>query len=193
MFDLGGSTTDISILAVDGTHFEVKASVGDCLLGGDDWYVVLGCCSPCYSLGSCSPCYCRAQRCLLLVYHVILPLCVCVCSAALFCQSGAAAKHCSSAVHSSAMQCHSIAVLQCYRAVSQYCCAAMLLCGVTVYHGTVVLYIVTVLLCYSGTLQCYSCIMFCQYTMLLGKFTVFLWWCSDALRCYHEFAAWPYR
>jgi len=37
VFDLGGSTTDISILTVIGSDFDVRASVGDCLLGGDDF------------------------------------------------------------------------------------------------------------------------------------------------------------
>lgn len=35
--DLGGSTTDFSLLSIDAGVFEVIATAGDNLLGGDDW------------------------------------------------------------------------------------------------------------------------------------------------------------
>eukprot|EP01001_Neometanema_parovale_P001654 NODE_1194_length_1840_cov_44.301689_g1132_i0.p1 GENE.NODE_1194_length_1840_cov_44.301689_g1132_i0~~NODE_1194_length_1840_cov_44.301689_g1132_i0.p1 ORF type:complete len:566 (+),score=37.93 NODE_1194_length_1840_cov_44.301689_g1132_i0:66-1763(+) len=35
--DLGGSTFDLSVLAISGKQFDIKSTVGDCLLGGDDW------------------------------------------------------------------------------------------------------------------------------------------------------------
>jgi molecular chaperone HscA len=37
VFDLGGGTFDISILKLEGGVFEVKATGGDCALGGDDF------------------------------------------------------------------------------------------------------------------------------------------------------------
>ena len=37
MFDLGGGTFDISILEINGGVFEVKATNGDTLLGGEDF------------------------------------------------------------------------------------------------------------------------------------------------------------
>lgn len=41
MFDLGGGTFDISILEINGGVFEVKATNGDTLLGGEDFDEVL--------------------------------------------------------------------------------------------------------------------------------------------------------
>merc|ERR1712050_187365 len=37
IFDLGGGTFDVSILAIDGGVFEVKATAGDTHLGGEDF------------------------------------------------------------------------------------------------------------------------------------------------------------
>jgi molecular chaperone DnaK len=41
VFDLGGGTFDISILEINGGVFEVKATNGDTLLGGEDFDEVL--------------------------------------------------------------------------------------------------------------------------------------------------------
>lgn len=37
VFDLGGGTFDVSLLAIDGGHMEVKATAGDTHLGGEDF------------------------------------------------------------------------------------------------------------------------------------------------------------
>ncbi len=37
VFDLGGGTFDVSLLAIDGEIFEVQATSGDTHLGGDDF------------------------------------------------------------------------------------------------------------------------------------------------------------
>lgn len=37
MFDLGGGTFDVSILEISGGVFEVKATNGDTMLGGEDF------------------------------------------------------------------------------------------------------------------------------------------------------------
>jgi len=37
VFDLGGGTFDVSLLAIDGDIFEVQATSGDTHLGGDDF------------------------------------------------------------------------------------------------------------------------------------------------------------
>lgn len=37
IMDVGGGTTDVSILTIDNTVFEVKATAGDCHLGGEDF------------------------------------------------------------------------------------------------------------------------------------------------------------
>lgn len=37
IFDLGGGTFDVSVLTIDGGIFEVKATCGNCLLGGEDF------------------------------------------------------------------------------------------------------------------------------------------------------------
>ena len=37
VFDLGGGTFDISIMAVENGIFEVLATGGDSALGGEDW------------------------------------------------------------------------------------------------------------------------------------------------------------
>ncbi|KAJ3668955.1 hypothetical protein LUZ60_010905 [Juncus effusus] len=37
VFDLGGGTFDVSLLTINGSHFEVKATAGDTHLGGEDF------------------------------------------------------------------------------------------------------------------------------------------------------------
>merc|ERR1719160_1561619 len=41
VYDLGGGTFDVSILEISGGVFEVKATNGDTLLGGEDFDIVL--------------------------------------------------------------------------------------------------------------------------------------------------------
>jgi L1 cell adhesion molecule like protein len=47
IFDLGGGTFDVTILIIDEGVFEVKATAGDCHLGGEDFdnKIVEYCCS----------------------------------------------------------------------------------------------------------------------------------------------------
>ncbi|MBT8491585.1 MAG: Hsp70 family protein, partial [Deltaproteobacteria bacterium] len=41
VFDLGGGTFDVSIMAVENGIFEVMATAGDMMLGGDDWDIAI--------------------------------------------------------------------------------------------------------------------------------------------------------